>query len=37
MAILSRDYVVSWEGADGRWYTRIDNDVAGQPSPTTNH
>ena len=37
MAILSRDYVVSWEGADGRWYTRIDSDVAGEPSSTTNH
>jgi hypothetical protein len=33
MAMLSRDYVMSWEGADGRWYTRMDSDTGVSSSP----
>jgi hypothetical protein len=33
MAMLSRDYVVSWEGADGRWYTRMDSHAGATTFP----
>ena len=32
MTMLSRDYAVSWQGADGRWYSRIDKEPGDQPA-----